>query len=146
VAGVLAHEVQHVVLRHSVRAAVRDLGWRATLGLVFGSSPDLRAVSALAGQLGTLRFSRQQEAEADERGVQLLIRAGIDSHGLASFFERLDRATGEVPAFLSTHPSSGDRARRVRELSGSFTAAPLGYDWSAVQADLKRAPAARRGS
>src|SRR5262249_60163573 len=122
-----------------------DLGWQAPLGLVFGSSADLRAVSAIAGQLGTLRFSRQQEAEADERGVQLLMRAGIDPHGLASFFERLNRTTGEVPAFLSTHPSSGDRARRVRELAGSFTGPPLACDWRAVQADLDSAPAGGHG-
>lgn len=139
-AGVLAHEVQHVVLRHSLRAMLRGLGLRATLAVILGGSGELGGVlSRMAEQLGTLHFSRAQETEADLAGVELLRRAGIDPSGLASFFERSRDASGwggELPAILSTHPQSEERARRVRKAIGSAAApAPLEYDWQQVQAD-----------
>ena len=141
-AGVLAHEVQHVVRRHSLRALVQSLGWRAALSVAVGGAGELgRDVAAVVENLGGLRFSRQQETEADLEGVRLLQRAGIDAEGLARFFERLAREPGGVPAFLSTHPSSRDRAQRIRALaSASPPAAPLAYDWLAVRAELGALP------
>jgi Zn-dependent protease with chaperone function len=139
-AGVLAHEVQHVVLRHSVRALLRSLGWRAVLSLLTSGAGDLGApTAAWIEQLGSLRFSRRQESEADAAGVQLLQRAGIDPVGMATFFEKLAEKGREPPAFLSTHPASEARARHVREMiAGGPGAAPLPYDWAAVQAELER--------
>lgn len=143
VAGVLAHEVQHVVLRHSLRGLVRNLGWRVTLSLLLSGAGDLGApVAAWAEQLGSLRFSRDQETEADEHGVRLLRQAGIDPRGLATFFERLSQDKAEPPAFLSTHPASDGRAARVRAWIGDFQAPPLPYDWQTVQADLQTPVAA----
>jgi len=137
-AGVLAHEVQHVVLRHSLRGLVRNLGWRVTLSLLLSGAGDLGTpLAAWAEQLGSLRFSRDQETEADEHGVRLLRQAGIDPRGLATFFERLAQDKAEPPAFLSTHPASDGRAAQVREWIGGFQAPPLPYDWQAVQADLR---------
>jgi len=137
-AGVLAHEVQHVVLRHSLRGMVRDLGWRAMLGIVFSGAGDWGGSAATwAAQLGNLRFSRQQEAEADAGGVRLLERAAIDPQGLATFFARLSRDEQQIPAFLSTHPASEERAQKVRAmLVGAPAAAPLPYDWRAVREEL----------
>jgi predicted Zn-dependent protease len=139
-AGVLAHEVQHVVLRHSLRGVLRSLGWRVMLSLVFGGAGDLGTpAAAWVERLGSLRFSRQQETEADVAGVQLLQRAGIDPHGMAVFFERLAQDGREPPAFLSTHPASEGRAKAVREsLAGTTAPPPLAYDWTAVQAELER--------
>jgi Zn-dependent protease with chaperone function len=139
-AGVLAHEVQHVVLRHSLRGLVRGLGWRVILSILFGGAGDFGApVAAWVEQLGSLRFSRGQESEADAAGVLLLQRAGIDPLGMATFFERLARSGGEPPAFLSTHPASEARAQAVRDaLAGAAPSPPLPYDWAIVQADLQR--------
>jgi len=136
-AGVLAHEVQHVVLRHSLRAMVRGLGLRATLAVVLGGSGELGgAVATMAEQLGTLQFSRQQENQADLAGVALLQRAGIDPAGLASFFERLAAERGAPPAILSTHPASDERAQQVRAAIGTGPVpARLGYDWVRVRSD-----------
>lgn len=143
VAGVLAHEVQHVVLRHSLRGLVRSLGWRVTLSLLLGNAGELGTpIAAWAEKLGNLGFSRRQESEADEHGVRLLRAAGIDPRGLATFFERLSHDKTEPPAFLSTHPASSDRAARVRAWIGEFQAPPLPYDWQAVQAELKMPAAA----
>jgi predicted Zn-dependent protease len=139
-AGVLAHEVQHVVLRHSVRGLIRSLGWRVILGLLFSGAGDFGApVATWVERLGGLQFSRQQEAEADAAGLQLLQKAAIDPHGMATFFAKLAEGTREPPAFLSTHPASAARAEAVRAaLAGAPPVPPLAYDWAAVQAELER--------
>jgi len=113
-AGVLAHEVQHVERRHSLRRIIKDMGLRGLWVFVTG---DLG--SSVAGQaaleLTSLRFSRDDEREADERGFDALVRAGIDPAGMPAFFNTLGQITGGAgPAFLSTHPPSEDRDQALR--------------------------------
>jgi predicted Zn-dependent protease len=131
-AGVLAHEIQHVLLRHSLRAMVRGLGWRATLSLLFSGAGELGGATAgMVEQLGGLRYSRSQETAADVAGVRLLQSAQIDPHGMATFFEKLANRGGDLPALLSTHPDSALRARQVRDLlQGVPAVAPLPYAWN----------------
>lgn len=115
VAGVLAHELQHALLRHGTRRMLRELGMSAILGLLTGGG-DLQTLSGMASNLIGLSYDRDQESEADARGVELLRKAGIDASGLARFFERLAKSGDAAPpALLSTHPDPGDRARWVRE-------------------------------
>ncbi len=146
-AGVLAHEIQHVVGRHSLRAMVRGLSLRALLGMALGGTGDAGSmVVGLAEHLGSLRFSREQEAQADRDGLALLQRCGIAGGGMADFFERLARTSGEVPAFLSTHPGSEDRARRIRaQLTSAPAATPLPYDWKQVREAASPSPATTQG-
>jgi predicted Zn-dependent protease len=146
-AGVLAHEIQHVVERHSLRAMVRGLGLRAVLGLLLGGAGDAGAhVAGLVEHLGSLRFSRAQEELADRNGLALLQRAGIDGRGMADFFERLAQKGVEPPALLSTHPASAERARGIREqLATSPDATPLPYDWPAVRAAASPSKSATPG-
>lgn len=114
VAGVLAHEIQHALLRHGTRRVLRQLGGRALLWLATGGS-DVHVFAQSVGYLTELDYDRAQESEADREGLALLVRAGIDPSGLASFFERL-RARGgaALPELLSTHPDPGNRAEAVR--------------------------------
>lgn len=114
-AGVLAHEVQHVELRHSLRGVIKETGLRGLWAFVSG---DLGG--SLAGQaavaLTSLQFSRDDEREADEHGFDALVAAGIDPAGMPAFFRTLnERAEGPVPVFLSTHPASADRDRELRQ-------------------------------
>lgn len=139
VAGVLAHEMQHVVRRHSLRALVRSLGWRALLATLFGGPGDATGwVVGAAESFVEMRYSRQQETEADLEGARLLQRAGIPVEGLARFFEKLSEAS-EIPALLSTHPASADRAQRIRALAGPSSGPPLDVDWPAIRAELDAA-------
>jgi predicted Zn-dependent protease len=143
VAGVLAHEIQHVVQRHSLRALVQRLGLAAAVDMVFGGGGQLAGnVAAVAEQLGQLQFSRTQEDEADEGAVRLLAQAGIRADGIVAFFRRLDRKGGTaVPALLSTHPDSGNRAARVAALAEAFPTPPLlPLDWEAVRTSLRAMP------
>lgn len=139
VAGVLAHEVQHVELRHSLRNMIHAIGWAALLTVVLGD------VSAIAGvlihQAGTMRFSRELESEADMRGLEALHRAGLPAHGMVTFFRRLQREeTGSVP-LLSSHPATAERIARLESAIAARPPprlAPIVLDWPALQRGLER--------
>jgi predicted Zn-dependent protease len=108
-AGVLAHEVQHVELRHSLKAVLRAAGLSLLWSLVTG---DLGATLAgqAADQLLSLKFSRDAEREADAAGLKLLVDRGIDPRGMVSFFATLvEQGDSAPPALLSTHPTSAER-------------------------------------
>jgi predicted Zn-dependent protease len=115
-AGVLAHEVQHVEQRHSLRAVIRETGMR---GLWAAASGDLGGTLAgqAAMQLGSLRFSRDAERDADVRGFETLVRQDIDPQGMVDFFGTMARAAGaSPPAWLSTHPASEARQQQLRTM------------------------------
>lgn len=125
VAGVLGHEIQHALLRHGTKRILRQLGGSVAMGLLLGGEPT--GMSGLAGRLTSLAYDRDQESEADARGIDLLVRAGVDPSGLGRFFERLAKEGGPAPpALLSTHPDPGERAAlaaRARP-SGALRALP----------------------
>jgi predicted Zn-dependent protease len=120
-AGVMGHEIGHITARHSAQQYSR--AQLAQFGLVVGGlfMPDL--VSGVA-QLGVgmlfLRFSRDNERQADELGVEYASRAGYDGKELAAFFETLERMNpgsdrSGLPGWFSTHPSPEDRVVAVRQ-------------------------------
>ena len=114
-AGVLAHEIQHVELRHGTAGLVRELGWRALWTFLSGDWGGTLAGQATA-QLGSLKFSRDAESAADMAGFDALVATGIDPSGMADFFATMARQSpASPPAFLSTHPASDDREARLRE-------------------------------
>jgi Zn-dependent protease with chaperone function len=114
-AGVLAHEVQHVELRHSLRALIKELGLRGLWSYATGDLGGTVAGQA-ALELTSLSFSRDDEREADEHGLATLVAAGIDPAGMPDFFQLMTEKTGDAPAaFISTHPLSEDRERDMRQ-------------------------------
>lgn len=119
-AGVLAHEISHVVLRHGVERILQSAGRRLLIGLVFGVS-DAGTLLHYGGELRELSFGRDQESAADAMGHTLLRKAGISPRGLATFFERLDREGSALPEFLSTHPDSRERAAAALGAASTFT-------------------------
>ena len=122
-AGVLAHEIQHVALRHSLKGMIRSAGWSILFSLAVG---DLGAtlVGQAADRLATLKFSRDAEREADDHGFSLLVERGIDPRGMVSFFDTLAKKDGATPpALLSTHPAS---AEREAALAARLKALPAG--------------------
>lgn len=128
-AGVLAHEVQHVEQRHSVQGMVKNLGLRAVWAWVTGDLGGTLAGQA-ALQLTSLKFSRDAETEADEKGFDALLKQGIDPGGMPDFFKTMSEKAADAPvAFLSTHPLSESRRKllgeRVKEL-GQRMFVPLG--------------------
>ena len=139
-AGVLAHEMQHVYRRHAMKALVRDLSIAAIVGAVFGDITGIGALAVQAGRtLTTLHYSRETEAEADREGFLLLQAARIDPAGMIRFFETLKKQPGgaELPAYLSTHPDTDERLAEMKALAAAtpVQSEPLlpGVKWDEVR-------------
>lgn len=139
-AGVLAHEMQHIYRRHAMKALVRDLSIAAIVGAVFGDITGIGALAVAAGRtLTTLRYSRETEAEADREGLRLLQAARIDPSGMVRFFETLKKHAGgaELPAYLSTHPDTDERITEMKALAAatSVRTEPLlpDVEWNEVK-------------
>lgn len=127
-AGVIAHEVAHVARRHAASQITKGLvanGLLGLLGAVLGNDRSARTAElgaqVLAGSY-MLKFSRDDEREADQVGAQIMRRAGWDPHGMLEFMETLRRRQGRDPGsvevFLSSHPAPGERAERLRRQLG----------------------------
>ncbi|HXG52308.1 MAG TPA: M48 family metalloprotease [candidate division Zixibacteria bacterium] len=127
-ASVLAHEIGHVSARHASRQAwQQQLGQGLLLGgALIGQIVGLPAEQILnlggaAAQLIFLRYSREDELEADRLGVEYTSLAGYDPTAVTGLFESLDRMQEKegqgLPNFLSTHPNPGDRIARIRQWS-----------------------------
>ncbi len=119
-AGVLAHEMQHVELRHSLKAMIKETGLRGLWAAVTGDLGGTLAGQA-ALKLGSLRFSRDAESQADARGFETLVRQNIDPQGMVDFFGTMAAQAGaSPPAWLSTHPATQARQRALRALRESL--------------------------
>ena len=124
VAGVLAHEIGHVVGRHSANRLATQMGMSVLLSLALGQAQDELAETAaqLAGQGTLAAFSREDERDADRYGVAYTVAAGYDPRDLVTFFTRLMQATGEgsrhtsYESLMSSHPATAERIRDVERL------------------------------
>ena len=156
VAGVLAHEIAHVERRHAVgRLAQQTLtSWAlGLLGAMLGNSGGASAAQAAANVLTDgvfLKFSRDDEREADRVGLRLMVQAGWDARGMSEMFEIL-RAEGrrdpsQVEVFFSSHPPPVDRISDARRAGdGTRPGVRDSAAFRAVRARLRatRAPASK---
>ena len=135
VAGVLAHEIGHAIHRHATAALIEGLSLAFLFGVLLGDF-GAGAVAWAGEVLIGLRFRREAEAEADERALELLARAGVSSRGLADFFARIEEETGDAPAFvhlLSTHPDTGSRRRRAAREAAAHPPSLGEADWRSLR-------------
>jgi predicted Zn-dependent protease len=112
VAAVLAHEIQHVLRRHGTVRMLRELGASTLLSAIFGGT-DIAVPAKATHDFVSNAYDRAQESEADERGLALMVKAGLDPRGMSRFFARLAKTGMTPPALLSTHPDPGDRAEKA---------------------------------
>jgi beta-barrel assembly-enhancing protease len=122
-AGVLGHEVGHVVARHGAEHIAKQqltqgLTGAAVLATYDPSDPSSRssaAVAAMIGQLVTMRFGRQDELESDRLGVRLTSEAGYDPRSLIALMKILEESSegNRPPEFFSTHPNPENRIQRI---------------------------------
>lgn len=141
-ATVIGHEIGHVTARHT--AAEMSKEQLATLGLVVGSLASQR-IAQYAGAASQalsvlfLKFSRDNENQADELGVRYSSRANFDSREMANVMRLLDKLTnesgGRLPEWLSTHPNPGNRLEHINamvsKMQTDFTGATVnreGYE------------------
>lgn len=140
VAGVLGHELNHVLQRHGLERIVKNLGLMTVVAIVVGDQQGLVGLMRQVGvELLTLKFGRAQETEADLTGLQLLYKAKIDPAGMITFFQRLSEKDEGRVELLSTHPMSTGRAERLKEEMSKLpkhVSEPFTFDWTAIRASL----------
>jgi predicted Zn-dependent protease len=164
VASVIAHEIAHVTQRHIARildqqkqSTVLSLATLAIAVLAARSNSDIASAATAIGQgaaiQNLLNFTREHEKEADRVGLQTLESAGFDARAMATFFERLQRATrvyeGGAPSYLRTHPMTHDRIADVQNRLDSLPYRQVmdSIDFQLVRAKLRadsEAPAQAR--
>ncbi len=124
-AGVLGHEVGHVVARHGAQQMAKaqltqGLSGAAVLATYDPNDPASQrnaAVVALIGQLVNMKFSRSDELQADELGVKLESQAGYDPRAMVKVMEILEAEAGasRQPEFFSTHPNPANRVSHIED-------------------------------
>lgn len=155
-AGVMAHELSHVVLRHGTAQATK--GEKFQLGALAGAIAGA-VVGGVVGDiisqgsqfgLGTyfLKYSREYEKQADLLGAQIMARAGYDPLAMAQMFETIERQGGGRggPQWLSSHPNPGNRREAIRREAQSLRVGdPVRdtRDFQRVQTHLRGMPPAR---
>ena len=117
-AGVMAHEISHVALRHGTAQATKGqkygllAGIAGVAGTIFGG-PAVGQLAQAPFAVYFLKFSREYENEADTLGAQIMAQAGYDPRDLANMFQTIERQGGGGGGFLSSHPSAKDRYARI---------------------------------
>jgi hypothetical protein len=122
-AGVMAHEISHVALRHATAQATKQNSFgnqAAKLGMILGGAAVLGQTGAELGSMGaqawTTKYSREYESQADALGAQIIAAAGYDPHDLANVFQTLAQQGGaHGPQWLSSHPDPGNRYAKINE-------------------------------
>jgi predicted Zn-dependent protease len=135
-ASVMSHEIGHIVGRHSIqqmRQAAVAQGVAAAAGL------DRNTMVRIGVDLALRRpNSRKDEFEADKLGLDTLARAGYAPSAMVSFMEKLLKARGSVPTFLSSHPATSDRIEALeREINSQRANAGDGLDTNAYRSKIR---------
>ena len=119
-AGVMAHELSHVALRHGTAQATKaqkyaiGAGIAGILGTIL-AGPAVGQLAQLPVGVYFLKFSREYETEADLLGARIMANAGYDPRDLANVFRTIEAQGGGGGGFLSDHPSSSDRYARINQ-------------------------------
>ena len=137
VAGVMAHELAHVLLRHGTANATKAQGFQigalagAIAGAVIGGGwGELISQGSQFG-LGTwlMKYSREYERQADIIGAQIMARAGYDPRDLAHMFETIQKQGGSGgPEWLSSHPNPGNRTQYINQEAAQLRVTPRNTD------------------
>src|SRR5687767_963877 len=143
VAGVMAHELAHVLLRHGTANATKAQGFQigalagAIAGAVIGGG--LGQVISQGSQFGLgtwlMKYSREYEKQADLVGAQIMARAGYDPRDLARMFETIAKqGGGSPPQWLSSHPNPGNRTQYITAEAAQLRIGPRPSDSGFQQA------------
>jgi len=153
-AGVMAHEISHVALRHGTNQASKASLAQMGIGVLTGGGGTTAQIMGSLGGFGLnslfLKFSRTAEQQADVMGSQIMAKAGYDPLDMVSMFETLRQESGHDPTafekFFSDHPAPADRAERIRQEASMLTSyprsAPVG-NFAQIKSSLQHLPKAK---
>jgi len=135
VAGVMGHEIEHVVRRHSVKQMEQAQGADVGVGILCAltgvcQSGVAQAAIQVGGTAVFAKFSRADEVQADEGGFNNVIRAGISPRGMYTFFQKLlaeeqQSGGGNAAAWFSDHPGTQDRIADIQRMLNQVPASQL---------------------
>jgi predicted Zn-dependent protease len=118
-AGVLGHEIGHVVARHSSERLAKQQLTQGLIGaLVVGSGDYTTAqIGQMVGSMINMKYGREDELESDSLGIRIMAEAGYDPRGMVRVMEVLAKASGgsRQPEFVSTHPAPENRSERIKQ-------------------------------
>lgn len=156
IAGVMAHEISHVALRHATAQATKNSSagnTLRTLGLILGGAvvggQAGAQLGAIAAQGFMLKYSREYESQADTLGAQIMADAGYDPRDLANVFRTIEQqSNGGGPQWLSSHPNPGNRYQAINREAQFLTIAErrpvkTQLEFQRLQSRLKSMPRAR---
>ena len=142
VAGVIAHELSHVALRHGTAQATKATPYEigtiagAILGAIVGGNAGTMIAQGTQFGLGTafLRYSREYEKQADLEGSQIMARAGYDPRDMANMFKTIEQQGGSGgPQWMSDHPNPGNRYAYITKEAESLRVVNARHDSGAFQ-------------
>ena len=116
-AGVLAHEIQHILQRHGTKALFREMSMRVLLAATVGDASGMTTILDAAQTIGALRYRRRDEEAADTEGMKAIQAARIDATGMIRMFDKLNESGRDMPGavgYLSTHPPGARPHRTVK--------------------------------
>ena len=155
-AGVMAHEMSHVALRHATAQATKQnsFGSQArSIGLILGGAILGGQAGAQLGQVFAagflLKYSREYESQADTLGAQIMAKAGYDPRDLANVFQTIAQQErgGRAPEWLSSHPDPGNRYQNINRQAQYLRVSPnpikLTRDFERIQSRFRAMPRAR---
>jgi predicted Zn-dependent protease len=152
-AGVMAHEVAHIAERHAAKQISKGIVANGLLGLLGAVLDDgkgeaaARIGASVVAQSVFMKFSRDDEREADRVGLQIMERAGWDPHGLAEFMQVLhdqqQRSPSSVQTFFSSHPSPAGRVRDLQTLVNGKSGRRNSDEFQAIKSRLNSLPPAQ---
>jgi len=118
-AGVLGHEIGHVVARHGAERIAKQQLTEGLTGAAVIATGDYSTAQAaqLIANVVHMSYGRDQELESDDLGVRFMYQAGYNPEALISVMEILEKASGgqQQPEFMSTHPSPANRIQKIKE-------------------------------
>ena len=117
IAGVLAHEIAHIAERHGVDQLVKQRGVDYVKQLIFGNDPSL--IAEVVTSLVFLKFSRENEYEADSNAIEFLIKGGYNPNGMKTFLQLLADNSGWNFEPVSTHPDPQKRVEAAQSIIAS---------------------------
>jgi len=155
-AGVMAHEISHIALRHATAQATKQGSAKNTLGMIglilggaiLGGQTGAQLGAGIA-QVWQTKYSRDYETQADILGAQIMADAGYDPRDLANMFQTIagERRGGGGPEWLSSHPDPGNRFQKINQeatyLNVSRNPIKITRDFERVQARLRGMPKGR---
>lgn len=155
-AGVMAHEISHVALRHATAQATKQssIGSQlSTIGLILGGAILAGQGGAQLGAMGAqviqTRYSRDYETQADILGARIMANAGYDPRDLANMFRTIEQQSsgGRAPEWMSSHPNPGNRYQKINQEAAALGVSPnpikVTREFSRVQERLRSMPRAQ---